>query len=218
MCSRSKSDAKRHHFHPHASMTKHAPESNERDYAVYKIWQAKRHMTHMAGEEGLSLIDPPLHLQNDCFPLTTLGSDNIESCWELRLLTWHKGLRGVKKSLQKVLRLWHNWCIQARRDTQTQTPPHPRTPLCRSDRMHDRNEALLWTASHTQTLLFVTQKREATQNQRKSQIEFESKVSAELSEQKSEISQKISINLGRRRPCRDPCGVSGKMVSCKKKS
>lgn len=62
-----------------------------------------------------------------------------------------------------------------------------------------------------------TQKREATQNQRKSQIEFESKVSAELSEQKSEISQKISINLGRRRPCRDPCGVSGKMVSCKKK-
>lgn len=63
MCSRSKSDAKRHHFHPHASMTKHTPESNERDYAVYKIWQAKRHMTHMAGEEGLSLIDPSLHLQ-----------------------------------------------------------------------------------------------------------------------------------------------------------
>lgn len=72
-------------------MTKHAPESNERDYAVYKIWQAKRHMTHVAGEEGLSLIDPPLHLQNDCFPLTTVGRD-MEFCRELRLLTSHKEL------------------------------------------------------------------------------------------------------------------------------
>lgn len=97
------------------------------------------------------------------------------------------------------------------------TSTNPRTPLCSSDRMHDRNEALLWTASHTQTVLFATQKREATQNHRKSQIEFESKVSAELSAQKSEISQKKYLSTGRRRPCRDPCGVSGKMVSCKKK-
>lgn len=28
--------------------------------------------------------------------------------------------------------------------------------------------------------------------------------------------EKISISLGRRRPCADPCGVAGKMASCKK--
>lgn len=50
-------------------------------------------MTHVAGEEGLSLIDPPpLHLQNDCFPLTTVNWDNIETSTELCLLTLYKEL------------------------------------------------------------------------------------------------------------------------------
>lgn len=141
MCSWRKSDAKRHHFHPHASMRKHAPESNERDYAVYllaahKKWQAKRHMTHVAGEEGLSLIDPPFI------------SKTTVSLWQQSAETTLKLVRSsvflVKKSLEKVLRLWHNWCIKAHPDTHEHKPPHPCTPLCRSDRMHDRNEALLW--------------------------------------------------------------------------
>lgn len=44
-------ESNRHHFHPHASMTKHAPESNERHYAVYLPAAHKKKKKKMTGQK-----------------------------------------------------------------------------------------------------------------------------------------------------------------------
>lgn len=120
-------------------------------------------MTHVAGEGGKSDWSP-LHLQNDCFPLTTFGWGNVETCTELHLLTFARRACGIKKSLLKVQRLWHNWCVQAHPDAHEHKPPAP-------------SPVLIWTNARSkwgsfvklvsQTVLFKTQKQKAAQKRKK---------------------------------------------------
>lgn len=148
-------------------MTKHAPESNEADYAFYlpaahknvrpkdtwHTWQVRR----------VRLIDPLFISKTTVFLWQQLKETTfklVQSCTP--------SINSFRSKYEKVLGLWHKLCMQAhmQRDTQTQTPYH-RTPLF-VDLIEYRIKTgwfLKWCLS--ESTLFVT-KTQATQKERKS--------------------------------------------------
>lgn len=119
---------------------------NDRPKDTWHMWQVR----------GGSKSDwSPLHLQNDCFPLTTFGWGSVETFTELCLLT--KSLRSKEEPPEGAEIVTQLMYSGTSRDTWTQSPAPPL--------------ALIWTNARSkrgsfvnrvsQTVLFKTQKQEA---------------------------------------------------------
>lgn len=169
-------------------------------------------MTRVAGEEGKADWSP-LHLENDCFPPTTLEGGNSQTCTKLRLLSLLKQLEGGKKGWEKVWGLWHKLCkrTQARKYN-----PYPRTPLCRCDWIQNANKTALKAVSLRQRVLHHKEGGNTKRKEKLNWVWVQGQCEAVRAKVGDLPKNTESINLRGRRPCPNPCRVAGKMVSCEK--
>lgn len=168
-------------FYPYASLTKHAPESNEGDYAFYLpaahkndrpkdtwyIWQVRR------GKADWS----PLHLWNNCLAVTTLRGDNIQTCTRLCINSFRRN-EGTKKGVRIVTQTVYV-STAAHRQKPHAPPPyswHTHTSLyCRSDWIQNHKMFFIYLSD---SIFYITQKVwQLKQKEKKSYIESQSKVS-----------------------------------------
>lgn len=139
-------------------MTKHAPESNEGDYAFYlpaahkndrpkdtwHIWQVRR----------VRLIDPLFISKTTVF----LWQHSRETTFKLvqisvssPCINSFRSKEGTRKGVRIVTQTMYA-SAHAHRHTQTQTP-YPRTPLCRSDWIQNQNKTVFKMVSLRQCFL-----------------------------------------------------------------
>lgn len=121
-----KSCTKKYHFHPHASMTKHAPESNEEDYAFYlstvhesdrpkdtwHIWQVRR----------VSLIDPLFIFQTTVFLWQHSEKTTLKLVQSSVFSPCINSFRSKEGTREGVAIVTETMYADTHRNAQTQTP------------------------------------------------------------------------------------------------
>lgn len=128
-------------------MTKHAPESNEGDYAFYLPAAHKndrpRDTWHIWQVRGVRLIDPLFISKKTVFPWQHSKETTfklVQSSVSSPCINSFRSKEGTCKGVRIVT---HNYlCKRTLTQTRTNTNPIPRAPLCRSDWIQNQNKSV----------------------------------------------------------------------------
>lgn len=137
-----------HSFYPNASVTKHAPESNEEDYASYLPGAHKndrpKDTWHIWQERKVRLIDPLFISKTTVFLWqhswkTTLKL--VQSSVSSPCINSFRSKEGTRKGVRNVTQTMYA-SAHAHRHAQKAHTPYPHTPLCRSDWIQNQNKTV----------------------------------------------------------------------------
>lgn len=142
-------------------MTKHAPESNEGDYAFYLPAVHKndrpKDTWHIRQVRRVSLIDPLFISKTTVFLWQHSGETTlklVQSSVSSPCINSFRSKEGTREGVELVTETMY---ASAHRKAQTQTP-YPRTPLCRSDWMQNQNKTFFLKNGVSQTVLSTSQR------------------------------------------------------------